>query len=99
MRRRGLGGALSSAAGGPGGAGPSAGLAPLTGGASSHREAPLVAADPQVDNTDVYAFVSPDRPNTATLISAWIPFQEPARGPNFSAVAGGNNYAHRRDNA
>ncbi|HYI44312.1 MAG TPA: DUF4331 domain-containing protein, partial [Actinomycetota bacterium] len=58
-------------------------LAPLMGNASSHREAPLVAADPQVDNTDVYAFVSPDAPDTVTLISNWIPFEEPAGGPNF----------------
>ena len=36
------------------------GLAPLAGNASSHREAPLTAADPQIDNTDLYAFVSPD---------------------------------------
>ena len=28
--------------------------------ASSHREAPLIADDPAADNTDVYAFVSPD---------------------------------------
>jgi hypothetical protein len=60
-------------------------LAPRGSEASSHREAPLVAADPQVDNTDVYAFVSPDDPDTVTLISNWIPFQEPAGGPNFYA--------------
>jgi len=51
--------------------------------ASSHREAPLTAADPQIDATDLYAFVSPDAPDTVTLISNWIPFQEPAGGPNF----------------
>jgi hypothetical protein len=60
-------------------------LAPQGSRASSHREAPLVSADPQVDNTDVYAFVSPDDPGTVTLISNWIPFQEPAGGPNFYA--------------
>ena len=52
-------------------------------GASSHREAPLITEDPVADNTDVYAFVSPDKPNTVTLISNWIPFEEPAGGPNF----------------
>ncbi|MBC8163508.1 MAG: DUF4331 domain-containing protein [Roseiflexaceae bacterium] len=52
-------------------------------GASSHREAPLISKDPSVDNTDVYAFVSPDAPNTVTLIAAWIPFEEPGGGPNF----------------
>jgi Domain of unknown function (DUF4331) len=52
--------------------------------ASSHREAPLIAADPTADNTDVYAFVSPDRPNSVTLVANYIPFEEPAGGPNFS---------------
>ncbi len=61
------------------------GLGPGTGIASSHREAPLTAADPQIDTTDVYAFVSPDDPNSVTLIAAWIPFEEPAGGPNFYA--------------
>jgi Domain of unknown function (DUF4331) len=51
--------------------------------ASSHREAPLTAADPQIDNTDVYAFTSPDKPDTVTLIANWIPFEEPNGGPNF----------------
>ncbi len=67
------------------GAGLFAGLGPLTGGASSHGEAPLVAADPQIDITDLYAFVSADRPDTVTIVSAWIPFQEPGGGPNFYA--------------
>src|SRR5207253_7770840 len=43
------------------------GLAPVPGSASSHREAPLVPADPQVDGTDLYAFVSPDKPDTVTV--------------------------------
>ena len=60
--------------------------------ASSHREAPLTAADPQVDNTDVYAFVSPDNPATLTLVSNWIPFEEPAGGPNFYSFAEGVRY-------
>lgn len=67
-------------------------FAPRGGNASSHREAPLVAADPQVDNTDVYAFVSPDDPSTVTLASNWIPFEEPAGGPNFYAFAEGVRY-------
>ncbi|HEX6291557.1 MAG TPA: DUF4331 domain-containing protein [Herpetosiphonaceae bacterium] len=54
-------------------------------GASSHREAPLISNDPQADNTDVYAFVSPDRPDTATLIANYVPLQEPAGGPNFNS--------------
>jgi len=55
----------------------------LPGGASSHREAPLISEDPVADNTDVYAFVSPDDPSKLTLIANWIPFEEPAGGPNF----------------
>jgi hypothetical protein len=51
--------------------------------ASSHREAPLISGDPKVDATDLYAFVSPDSPNTVTLIADYIPFEEPAGGPNF----------------
>lgn len=51
--------------------------------ASSHREAPLIAQDPQADNTDVYAFRSPDDTNTITLIANYNPFQLPEAGPNF----------------
>ncbi|MEJ7726614.1 MAG: DUF4331 domain-containing protein [Actinomycetes bacterium] len=54
-----------------------------TGTASSHREAPLISNDPTADNTDTYAFVSPDDPDSVTLIANWFPFQEPAGGPNF----------------
>jgi len=75
-----------------------ASLGPLPSSASSHREAPLISADPQVDNTDVYAFVSPDRPGTVTLISSWIPFEEPAGGPNFYPWAEGARYDIRIDN-
>ena len=52
--------------------------------ASSHREAPLISDDPAADNTDVYAFVSPDRPDTVTLIANYIPFEDPAGGPNYN---------------
>ena len=55
----------------------------LPGYASSHREAPLISNDPQADNTDVYAFVSPDAPDTVTLIASCIPFENPQGGPNF----------------
>jgi hypothetical protein len=50
---------------------------------SSHREAPEMSKDPVADSTDVYAFVSPDRPKTVTLIANYIPFQAPDGGPNF----------------
>ena len=75
-----------------------AGLAPIACRASSHREAPLTAADPQIDNTDLYAFVSPDKPNTVTLVSSWIPFEEPAGGPNFYPWAEHTNYDINIDN-
>ncbi|MFP5298767.1 MAG: DUF4331 domain-containing protein, partial [Actinomycetota bacterium] len=73
-------------------------LRPGVSDASSHREAPLVAADPQIDATDLYAFVSPDAPDTVTIVSNWIPFQEPAGGPNFYAWATGTNYDVHIDN-
>ncbi len=50
---------------------------------SSHREAPEISKDPVADNTDVYAFVSPDQPDTVTLIANFIPLEGPAGGPNF----------------
>jgi len=64
-----------------------AGLGPSAGSASSHREAPLIASDPAADNTDVYAFVSPDRAGYVTFIANWIPFEEPNGGPNFYPFA------------
>ncbi len=51
--------------------------------ASSHREAPAITKDPGADNTDTYAFVSPDAPSTVTLVANWAPMLEPAGGPNF----------------
>lgn len=51
--------------------------------ASSHREAPLIANDPLADNTDLYAFRSPDNPNTITIIANYIPAQLPFGGPNY----------------
>jgi hypothetical protein len=66
--------------------------------ASSHREAPLMAGDPLVDSTDVYAFVSPDKSDTVTLISTWIPFEEPAGGPNFYKFEDGTWYDLNVDN-
>ena len=53
--------------------------------ASSHRDAPLITEDPTADNTDVYAFVStePGRQDHVTLISNFIPLEEPGDGPNY----------------
>lgn len=67
-------------------------LAPGVSEASSHREAPLIAGDPRADNTDVYAFTSPDRSDTVTLVANWIPFEEPNGGPNFYAFADDARY-------
>jgi len=50
---------------------------------SSHREAPEISQDPVCDNTDVYAFVSPDKPGTVTIVANYIPFEAPSGGPNF----------------
>jgi hypothetical protein len=50
---------------------------------SSHREAPEISKDPVADNADVYAFVSPDNPGTVTIISNFVPLQDPPGGPNF----------------
>jgi hypothetical protein len=71
---------------------------PVNVGASSHREAPLIAGDPRADNTDVYAFVSPDAPDTVTMISNWIPFEEPNGGPNFYTWADDTRYTIKIDN-
>jgi hypothetical protein len=51
--------------------------------ASSHREAPLISGDPNADNTDLYAFVSPDDPDSLTIIANYVPLEEPSGGPNF----------------
>jgi hypothetical protein len=65
---------------------------------SSHREAPLISEDPVADNTDVYAFVSPDRRDTVTLIANFNPLEEPAGGPNFYKFGDEVRYAIVIDN-
>jgi hypothetical protein len=66
--------------------------------ASSHREAPLISEDPVADNTDVYAFRSPDAPNTVTLMANYIPLEEPAGGPNFAGFGDDVAYSINIDN-
>lgn len=73
-------------------------LGPGPAGASSHREAPLIALDPAVDATDLYAFVSPDRPGYVTFVANWVPFQEPNGGPNFYPFATDATYMINVDN-
>ncbi len=51
--------------------------------ASSHREAPAISKDPFADNTDVYAFISPESMDNVVLVSNWIPFEGPEGGPNY----------------
>src|SRR4051794_14936490 len=74
------------------------GLGPTSASASSHREAPLVAADPSIDNTDFYAFTSPDKSDTVTFVTNWIPFEEPNGGPNFFPFATDASYIVNVDN-
>ncbi len=66
---------------------------------SSHREAPEISKDPVADNTDVYAFVSPDRPDTVTMIANFIPLQSPQGGPNFFEFGDDVRYAIHISNA
>ena len=61
----------------------SRGESPSAAEASSHREAPLISEDPSADNTDTYAFRSPDRPGTVTVMANYIPGEDPAAGPNW----------------
>ncbi|MEO0896712.1 MAG: DUF4331 family protein [Bacteroidota bacterium] len=66
--------------------------------ASSHREAPLIANDPLADNTDLYAFRSPDNPNTVTLIANYVPLQLPQGGPNYYQFGENIRYEIHIDN-
>lgn len=65
---------------------------------SSHREAPAISKDPAADSTDVYAFVSPDKPDTVTLIGNYVPLQAPDGGPNFYEFADDVLYEIHVDN-
>ena len=74
------------------------GLAGSTLFASSHREAPLIANDPLADNTDLYAFRSPDNPNTVTIIACYIPAELPYGGPNYNTFGENIRYEIHVDN-
>src|SRR6184192_985407 len=73
-------------------------VAPLTASASSHREAPLIAEDPLADNTDLYAFQAPDNPNNVVLVANYVPFENPAGGPNFYRFGDDVRYQLHVDN-
>src|SRR2546427_8946642 len=60
---------------------------------TSHREAPKISKDPVADNTDLYAFVSPDKPNTVTILANFIPLEYPPGGPNFFEFGDDVTYA------
>jgi hypothetical protein len=66
--------------------------------ASSHREAPLITEDPVADNTDVYAFVAPDAPDSVTFVANWIPLEAPQGGPNFHKFGDDVLYTVKVDN-
>lgn len=65
---------------------------------SSHREAPGTSKDPVIDSTDLYAFVSPDKPDTVTILANYVPLQDPGGGPNFFEFGDDVLYAVHIDN-
>ena len=67
-------------------------LGPGNGTASSHREAPLISEDPSADLTDVYAFRSPDKPNTVTILANVLPGEDPGAGPNYYSFSPNARY-------
>ena len=68
------------------------GLGGVVANASSHREAPIVAGDPQIDGTDTFAFTSPDKPDSVTVVGNFDPFQLPPGGPNFNPFSNDARY-------
>ncbi len=65
---------------------------------SSHREAPLISTDPLADNTDLYAFRSPDNPNKVILIANYVPAELPYGGPNYNSFGENIRYEVHIDN-
>jgi Domain of unknown function (DUF4331) len=65
---------------------------------SSHREAPLTSIDPTGDDTDLYAFTAEDAPDAITIASNWVPFEDPAGGPNFYRFDDNAHYYLNIDN-
>ncbi len=75
------------------------GHGPSTASASSHSEAPLISQDPRADNTDLYAFVSPDDTNKVTIVADYIPLEAAASGPNFPSFDDTVLYEIKIDNS
>ena len=69
-----------------------------TASASSHREAPAIAEDPCADNTDVYAFISPENPDNLVIVANYIPLLVPSSGPNFFKFCDNVAYDIKLDN-
>tara|TARA_R110002110_G_C13470525_1_gene720927 strand:+ start:40232 stop:41830 length:1599 start_codon:yes stop_codon:yes gene_type:complete len=67
---------------------------------SSHREAPYIGKNPQVDATDFYMFMSyePGREDYVTLIANYIPVQAPYGGPNYFPLDSNALYEIHIDN-
>src|SRR4051794_7137673 len=65
---------------------------------SSHREAPRIMLDPSADNTDLYAFTAADAPGKLTIVSNWVPFEDPAGGPYFGKLDPRAHYYVKLDN-
>jgi hypothetical protein len=65
---------------------------------SSHREAPLTSIDPTGDDTDTYAFTAQDAPDSLTIVGNWVPFEDPAGGPNFYKFDDNAHYYLNIDN-
>src|SRR5438045_9018313 len=65
---------------------------------SSHREAPLTSIDPTADDTDLYAFTADDAKDSLTVVANWIPFEDPAGGPNFYGFDPNADYYVHLDN-
>src|SRR5215211_6229971 len=73
-------------------------LAVASGSGSSHREAPSILGDPTADTTDLYAFTAPDAPGSLTIVSNWIPFEDPSSGPYFGKLDPRARYYLKIDN-
>jgi hypothetical protein len=73
-------------------------MIPLPVWASSHREAPLILADPNADNTDLYAFRNPNDPNKVVIVANYVPFQLPQGGPNYYSFGENVRYEIHIDN-
>jgi len=68
--------------------------------ASSHREAPFISGQPQLDATDLYMFRSYEtgRQNFVTIMANYQPFQDPQGGPNFHMFSPEGLYEIHIDN-